>query len=98
MARYIWEDLNLWDSQRMVLVTEDMQEVLQVLVSNMKTGVGLFELKERECRALYLNQAFFERIGIVKTNFPDIPNCIMECVQAGKVLEQTICIKKRDKS
>ena len=46
MARYIWEDLNLWDSQRMVLVTEDMQEVLQVLVSNMKTGVGLFELMQ----------------------------------------------------
>lgn len=62
MDRHTWEDLNLWDSQRMVLVTEDMHEVLQVLVSNMKTGVGLFELKERECRALYLNQAFLSAL------------------------------------
>lgn len=93
-----WEDLNLWDSQRLVHVTENLQEVLQVLVSNMKTGVGLFELKGQEHKVLYLNQAFFERIGITKTNFPEIPDAIRDCVQAGKVLEQTIQIKKRDKT
>lgn len=92
-----WEDLDLWDSQRLVSVTENLQEVLQVLVSNMKTGVGLFELKENDSKVLYLNEAFFERIGIVKTNFPDIPPVIRECIQAGKVLEQTIQIKKREK-
>lgn len=98
MERQTWEDLNLWDSQRMVSVTEDMQEVLQVLVSNMKVGIGLFELKEQECRALYLNEAFFKRIGMMKTNYPDIPETITECVRAGKVLEQKICMKKHDKT
>ena len=93
-----WEDLDLWDSQRLVNVTENLQEVLQVLVSNMRTGVGLFELKGNITKVLYLNQAFFERIGVTKTNFPEIPNVIQECVQAGKVLEQKIQIKKRDKS
>ncbi len=93
-----WEDLNLWDSQRLVHVTENLQEVLQVLVSNMKTGVGLFELKDRDSKVLYLNQAFFERIGITKTNFPEIPIAIRDCVQAGKVLEQTIQIQKMDKN
>ena len=71
-----WEDLDLWDSQRLVGVTENMQEVLQVLVSNMRTGVGLFELKENDSKVLYLNQAFFERIGVTKTNFPDIPKAV----------------------
>ena len=93
-----WEDLDLWDSRRLVGVTENLQEVLQVLVSNMRTGVGLFELKENDSKVLYLNQAFFERIGVTKTNFPDIPKAIRECVQAGKVLEQKIQVKKGDKS
>lgn len=93
-----WEDLDLWDSRRLVDVTENLQEVLQVLVSNMRTGVGLFELRPEDVKVLYLNQAFFERIGMTKTNYPEIPNVIKECVQAGKVLEQKIQIKKRDKS
>lgn len=92
-----WEDLDLWDSRRLVYVTENMQEVLQALVSNMRTGVGLFELKTEDIKALYLNQAFFDRIGITKTNFPAIPGAIRECVQAGKVLEQKIQIKRPDK-
>ncbi|MBE5882631.1 MAG: diguanylate cyclase [Lachnospiraceae bacterium] len=91
-----WEDLNLWDSQRLVYVTENMQEVLQALVSNMRTGVGLFELKTEDIKVLYLNQAFFDRVGIGKTNFPEIPAPVRECVQAGKVLEQKIQIKRPD--
>ncbi len=93
-----WEDYDLWDSRRLVGVTENLQEVLQVLVSNMKTGVGLFELRPEEVKVLYLNQAFFERIGMVKTNYPEIPNIIKECVKEGKVLEQKIQIKKKDKT
>ncbi len=93
-----WEDFDLWDSRRLASVTENMQEVLQVLVSNMKTGVGLFELKAEDIKALYLNQAFFERVGMMKTNYPEIPSKIKECVQAGKVLEQTVELKRRDKS
>ncbi len=93
-----WEDYDLWDSRRLVGVTENLQEVLQVLVSNMRTGVGLFELRPEEVKVLYLNQAFFERIGMAKTNYPEIPNAIKECVEAGKVLEQKIQIKKKDKS
>ena len=93
-----WEDFDLWDSRRLVGVTENLQEVLQVLVSNMRTGVGLFELRPEDVKVLYLNQAFFERIGMTKTNYPEIPNVIKECVQEGKVLEQKIQIKKRDKS
>ena len=93
-----WEDYDLWDSRRLIDVTENLQEVLQVLVSNMRTGVGLFELRPEDVKVLYLNQAFFERIGMTKTNYPEIPNVIKECVQAGKVLEQKIQIKKRDKS
>lgn len=96
--RMKWEELDLWDSGRLVGVTEDMQDVLQVLVSNMRTGVGLFEVKENDLRALYLNQAFFERIGITKTNFPNIPQAIKECVQEGKVLEQKIKIKRENQS
>ncbi len=92
-----WEDLDLWNARRLASVTDDMQDVLQVLVSNMKTGVGLFELMGRDIKVLYLNQAFFERIGIMKTNFPDIPQVLRDCVQAGKVLEQTIQIKKTEK-
>ena len=93
-----WEDLDLWNSQRIADVTENMNEVLQVLVSNMKTGVGLFELKENDMKVLYLNQAFYERIGVTKTNFPEIPENIRECILAGRVLEQTIRIKKKDRS
>lgn len=93
-----WEDMDLWDSGRLVGVTENLQEVLQVLVSNMRTGVGLFELQENDSRVLYLNQAFFERIGMGKTNYPEIPKAVKECVEAGKVLEQKIQIKKPDKS
>ncbi len=91
-----WDEWNLWDSERLVRVTEDLQDVLQLLVSNMKTGVGLFEVKADEIKVLYLNQAFYERLGMSKTNYPDIPDSIQKCVKAGKVLEQTIQIERRD--
>ncbi len=93
-----WEDMDLWDSCRLAWATGNQQEVLQVLVSNMKTGVGLFELIKGDIRTLYLNQSFFERLGIPKTNFPEIPPVICKCVQAGKVLEQSVQIKKHDGS
>ncbi len=93
-----WEKMDISDGRRLVYVTEDLQEVLEVLVSNMKTGVGLFGVKEGEMKVLYLNQAFFDRIGTVKTNFPDIPEPIRECVLAGKVLEQRIEIRKPDQT
>ena len=81
-----WDELNLWDSERLVRATEDLQDVLQLLVSNMKTGVGLFEVKADEINVLYLNQAFYERLGMSKTNYPDIPDSIQKCVKASPVM------------
>lgn len=93
-----WDEWNLWDSERLVRVTEDLQDVLQLLVSNMKTGVGLFEVQADEIKVLYLNQSFYERLGMSKTNYPDIPVSIQKCVKAGKVLEQTIQIERHDRA
>nr|MBQ8253633.1 diguanylate cyclase [Lachnospiraceae bacterium] len=93
-----WEELNLWDSERFVYVTENLEDVLHILVSNMRTGVGLFEIRSDEIKELYLNQAFYERLGINKTNYPDIPTPIRKCLLGGKVLEQTIQIERKDRA
>lgn len=37
-----WEDMDLWDSGRLAEAIGNQQEVLQVLVSNMKTGGRTF--------------------------------------------------------
>lgn len=62
------QKFNISDYHRLKYLGKDTEEVLRILLDNMKVGVGLFEAADA-IRALYLNKAFFECIGFTEEEY-----------------------------
>lgn len=58
----IWEEYGITDYHRLKYVGDEVDEILSIILKNVKVGIGLFEVGET-IRALYLNEAYFECIG-----------------------------------
>lgn len=58
----IWNQYGISDYHRLKYLGDDINEVLTIVLKNIKAGIGLFEVGET-VRALYLNESFFECIG-----------------------------------
>lgn len=58
----LWENYGISDYHRLKYLGDDVNEILTILLKNIQTGVGLFEVGDK-IHALYLNEAFFECIG-----------------------------------
>lgn len=57
-----WSNYAITDYQRLKCIGKDEQEMLVLLLDNVRAGIGLFEVRE-QIRALYLNQDFFRITG-----------------------------------
>ena len=54
----IWNQYGISDYHRLKYLGDDINEVLTIVLKNIKAGIGLFEVGET-VRALYLNESFF---------------------------------------
>lgn len=63
-----WATYDITDYHRLEYLGENTQEMLMILLDNIRAGVGLFEVGEN-IRALYLNKAYFQCIGYSKEEY-----------------------------
>lgn len=99
------------DYHRLKYLGNDINEVLSILLKNIKIGVGLFEVGET-IRAIYLNEGYFESIGytveeyekyqnnIFEVLFPEdvegFRNCIKEQVSKHEIIQYTVRGYRKD--
>ncbi|MCM1159538.1 MAG: diguanylate cyclase [Bacteroidales bacterium] len=70
-----WNTYDITDYHRLEYLGKDTQEILIILLDNIKAGVGLFEVGEH-IRALYLNKEYFECIGYSREEYEPNQNDI----------------------
>lgn len=108
-----WDTYDITDYHRLTYLGKDAQEMLMILLDNIKAGVGLFEVGDN-IRALYLNNAFYECIGYSKAEYAvnennifgtllledvaDFATCISERVSRKEVVEYTVRGYRHDRS
>lgn len=68
MNKDSWEAYDITDYHRLKYLGNSVEEVLVVLLKQLKVGVGVFEVGEH-IRALYLNEAYFECVGYTKEEY-----------------------------
>lgn len=77
----LWGTYDITDYHRLLFLGENVEEILTIILKNMAAGVGVFEVGET-VRALFLNEAFFQCIGLTKeeylTSAKDILKTIVE--------------------
>lgn len=66
----ILERFDISDYHRLQYLSDDVSEILNIVLKNMVAGVGLFEVGE-SIRALYLNEAYYTCIGYSKESYAD---------------------------
>lgn len=64
-----WDTYDITDYHRLEYLGKDTQEMLMILLDNIRAGVGLFEVGGESIRALYLNKAYFQCIGYSKEEY-----------------------------
>lgn len=67
-AEEIWESYGISDYHRLKYLGDNVNEVLEILLKNVKVGVGLFEVGST-IRALYLNDAYYDCIGFTREEY-----------------------------
>ena len=62
------ETMDISDYHRLHYLGDDVNEILESVLKNIRAGIGLFEVGE-SIRALYLNEAYFQCIGYRKEDY-----------------------------
>ena len=62
------DNLDINDYHRLRYLGDNVNEILQSVLENIRAGIGLFEVGE-SIRALYLNDAYFQCIGYSKEDY-----------------------------
>lgn len=62
------KNMDISDYHRLHYLGDDVNEILQSVLENIRAGIGLFEVGE-SIRALYLNDAYFQCIGYKKEDY-----------------------------
>ena len=88
-----WDTYDITDYHRLEYLGEDAQEMLMILLDNIRAGVGLFEVGE-SIRALYLNKAYFQCIGYSKEEYKANQNDIFATLYPEDVEGFTAYIKE----
>lgn len=66
----ILENFDISDYRRLQFLGDDVREIFNIVLKNIVTGVGLFEVGDT-IRALYLNEAYYKCIGHSKGKYVD---------------------------
>lgn len=88
-----WDTYDITDYHRLEYLGEDAQEMLMILLDNIRAGVGLFEVGE-SIRALYLNKAYFQCIGYSEEEYKVNQNDIFATLYPEDVEGFTAYIKE----
>lgn len=88
-----WNTYDITDYHRLEYLGENTQEILMILLDNIRAGVGLFEVGEN-IRALYLNKAYFQCIGYSKEEYKVNQNDIFATLYPEDVEGFTAYIKE----
>ena len=62
------DNLDINDYHRLRYLGDNVNEILQSVLENIRAGIGLVEVGE-SIRALYLNDAYFQCIGYSKEDY-----------------------------
>lgn len=87
----IWNQYGISDYHRLKYLGDDINEVLTIVLKNIKAGIGLFEVGET-VRALYLNESFFECIGYTAEEYEQNLNNIFSTLHKDDIEEFQNCI------
>lgn len=66
----IWDAYSISDYHRLKYLGDDINEVLTIVLKNIKAGIGLFEVGNT-IRALYLNESYFDCIGYTMEEYKE---------------------------
>ena len=89
----LWDAYSISDYHRLKYLGDDINEVLTIVLKNIKAGIGLFEVGET-VRALYLNESYFECIGYTMDEYKEHLNNVFTTLHIDDVEGFRNCILK----
>ena len=81
------------DYHRLECLGDDINDILPMVLKNIPTGVGLFEVGE-QVQAVYLNEAFFECVGYTKEEYKDSYHNIFSTLLPEDATRFAACIRE----
>lgn len=87
----LWDAYSISDYHRLKYLGDDINEVLTIVLKNVKAGIGLFEVGET-IRALYLNESYFECIGYTMEEYKPNQNNVFTTLLLDDVEGFRSCI------
>lgn len=106
-----WEQYLITDDRRLGCLGHEKNEILNMVLQNITTGVGLFELST-SVRALYLNEAYFACVGykveeygsraenilstILEEDVNGFVSCMMEHIPIQKTFQYKVRCRRGD--
>lgn len=88
-----WNAYSISDYHRLKYLGDDINEVLTIVLKNIKAGIGLFEVGQT-VRALYLNESYFECIGYTMEEYKENEENIFTTLYIDDVEGFRDCILK----